>query len=47
MKLGGRVITSPRKVIDINRLNPSSLGELGDVYWEKLEKLRYFQLTNG
>ena len=38
----GRISTSYRYVIDIIGTDPFSLGELGGVNLEKLEKLRYF-----
>ena len=38
----GRISTSPRYLVDVTGLNPLSLGELGVVNLEKLEKLRYF-----
>ena len=38
---------SYKYVIDIFGTDPLSLGELGVVYLEKLEKLRYFNLRTG
>ena len=43
----GRISTSYRYVIDIIGTDPFSLGELGVVNLEKLEKLRYFNLRTG
>ena len=44
----GKIIKSPRYVIDIIGMDPLSVGELGRgamVNSEKLEKMRYFYLT--
>ena len=38
---------SYKYVIDIFGTDPFSLGELGVVYLQKLEKLRYFNLRTG
>ena len=38
----GRISTSHRYAIEIIGTDPFSLEELGGVYLEKLEKLRYF-----
>ena len=38
----GRISTSYRYQIDIIGTDPFSLGEMGAVNLEKLEKLRYF-----
>ena len=44
----GNISTSPRYVTDITGPDPLSLGELrGGVIRKNLEKMRYFQLTNG
>ena len=37
-----KVSTSPRYAIGITRTDPLSLGELGGVNSEKIEKMRYF-----
>ena len=42
-----RISTSYRFEIDIIGTDPFSLGELGFVNFEKLEKLRYFNLRTG
>ena len=43
MKLGGKISTSPRYIIDITGTDPLSLGDLGGrVNPKKLEKMRYF-----
>ena len=43
----GRISTSYRYVIDIIGTDPFSLGELGVVNLEELEKLSYFNLRTG
>ena len=43
----GRINRSSRYAIDITGTDPFSLGELGVVNLEKLEKLRYFNLRTG
>ena len=43
----GRISKSYRYVIDIIKTDLFSLGELGVVNFEKLEKLRYFNLRTG
>ena len=43
----GRIRTRYRYVIDIIGTGPFSLGELGAVNLEKLEKLKYFNLRTG
>ena len=43
----GRIITSYRYETGIIGTDPFSLGELGIINLEKLEKLRYFYLKNG
>ena len=46
MKLGGKIIKSPRYVIDITGTDLLCLGELGGrVNSKKIEKMRYFLLT--
>jgi len=43
MKLGGKISTISRCMIDIIRTDPLSLGRLGrGVNTEKLEKMRHF-----
>ena len=44
MKLGGKISTSPRYVINITGMNPPSLGELrgGGFNSELIRKMRYF-----
>ena len=43
----GRISTGYRYEIDIIGTDPFSLGELGVISLEKLEKLRYFYLRTG
>ena len=46
--LVGKIIRSPRYVIDITRTDPLYLGEFGRrVNSEKLEKMRYFNLRRS
>ena len=42
MKLGGKISTSPRYVIDITGTDLLSLGELGGGLIQKIRKIRYF-----